>query len=121
LPVDGKAHLDHQWKEESEESGVIEHAGCSWRSEDRKTSVARERFVESAAFHDAHGDDLTKCGSWLCVCGDSDTRGSWETTDRQGKPVEPTAEWLGFLKCVSCGRVYDNGGVVVSGPGATLS
>jgi hypothetical protein len=61
---------------------MIEHAGCSWRSEDRKTAAARERFAESAAFHNAHGDDLSECDSWLCVCGKTDSRGgTWENVE----------------------------------------
>jgi hypothetical protein len=96
---------------------VIEHAGCGWRSEDGKTFASRERFAESAAFHDAHGDDLSKCDSWVCVCGRTDPRGSWETSDKAGMQMEPTSAWAGHLRCTSCGRVYDREGLAVSGPG----
>lgn len=96
---------------------MIERAACSWRSEDRRTAVARGEFADSAAFHDAHGDDLTKCDSWLCVCGKTGPHGSWETTDRAGNPTEPSAEWMGYVKCTECGRVYDDEGVAISGPG----
>jgi hypothetical protein len=61
------------------EEGVIERAACSWMTEDVRTERARREFTESAVFHDAHGDDLSKCDSWLCVCGRTDSRGgSWE-------------------------------------------
>lgn len=96
---------------------MVERAACSWRSEDRRTATARGKFADSAAFHDAHGDDLTKCDSWLCVCGKTDPHGSWETTNRAGVEVEPTAaDWLGYVKCSECGRVYDREGMVVGGP-----
>ena len=100
---------------------MIERAVCSWRSEDRRTAVARGEFFDSAAHHDAHGDDLTKCDSWLCVCGKTDSHGgSWETCDESGREVEPTGEWSGHQKCLVCGRVYDREGLAVVGPG-TLS
>lgn len=96
---------------------MVERAGCDWQSEDGRTAAARHEFANSAAFHDAHGDDLTRCDSWLCVCGRTDPHGSWATTDRAGKPVEPTtADWLGYIKCTECGRVYDREGVAVRGP-----
>ncbi len=39
-----------------------------------------------------------------------------------GNPVEPTtADWLGYVKCNECGRVYDHEGVAFSGPGKTLA
>lgn len=98
---------------------MIERAACSWRSEDRRTAVARREFADSAAFHDAHGDDLTKCDSWLCVCGKTDPHGSWETTDRLGHAIEPTSEWVGYVRCTSCGRVYEQDGAVVNRPGAS--
>ena len=97
---------------------MIERVGCSWQSEDRRTSVARRNFADSAAFHDAHGDDLSKCDAWVCVCGKTDPHGgSWQTSNRAGDPVEPTtADWLGYVACTGCGRVYDERGMAVSGP-----
>jgi hypothetical protein len=97
---------------------VTERVGCSWQSEDRRTSVARRNFSESAAFHDAHGDDLSKCDASVCVCGKTDPHGgSWETTNRAGELVEPTeAKWIGYMTCTACGRVYDREGVAVRGP-----
>ncbi len=97
---------------------MIERAACSWLREDRKTATARREFGESAAFHDGHGDDLSKCDSWLCVCGRTDSRGgSWENL-----PVPSSARGAAKfqLRCTECGRVYDDEGVVVSGPGETL-
>lgn len=96
---------------------MIERVGCSWQSEDCRTSVARRNFADSAQFHDAHGDDLSKCDAWICVCGKTDPHGgSWETTNRAGVALEPTtAEWLGYVKCAACGRVYDHEGVAVRG------
>jgi hypothetical protein len=71
---------------------MIEHAGCSWRSEDGKTFASRERFAESAAFHDAHGDDLTACDSWVCVCGKTDVRGgTWENVESPDSVVQLTS------------------------------
>lgn len=97
---------------------MIERVGCSWFSEDRQTTIARHQSPRSAAYHDERGDDLTKCDAWVCVCGMTDTRGgSWETTNRAGVPVEPTpSEWLGYMKCTSCGRLYDESGLAVTGP-----
>jgi hypothetical protein len=94
---------------------VIERVACGWHSEDRRTSIARRNFADSAAFHDTHGDDLSRCDAWICVCGKTDPHGSWETTDRTGNPMEPTSEWLGYVKCTECGRVYDRDGVAVHG------
>ena len=38
--------------------------------------------------------------------------------NKGGMPVEPTiADWLGYVKCSECGRVYDHEGIAVSGPG----
>ena len=97
---------------------VLEHVGCSWRSESRETSVSRRDFASSAAWHDAHGEDFTKCDSWLCVRGATDSRGgSWETSDAAGRVVEPDTSWLGHQKCSSCGRVYDREGIAIRGPG----
>lgn len=100
---------------------MIERVACSWRNENGPTSAAREKFADSAAFHDAHGDDMTECDSWLCVCGRSDSRGSWETCDKAGKPTEPTSGWAGHLRCTSCGRVYDREGLAISGPGELVA
>jgi hypothetical protein len=59
---------------------VIERAVCSWHSEDQKTFVARGSYADSGSSHDAHGDDLSKCDSWVWVCGKTHARGgSWET------------------------------------------
>ncbi len=45
-----------------------------------------------------------------------------ETTNRAGAPVElTTADWLGNVKCTECGRVYDQEGVAINGPGKTLA
>jgi len=94
---------------------AIEHVGCSWLSENRATSIARDNFASSASSHDAHGDDFTTCDSWLCVCGATDSRGgSWETCDTAGRPIEPVRGWLGHLRCATCGRVYDREGYAVS-------
>lgn len=101
---------------------MIERAGCSWRSEDPRTVAARTEFADSAAFHDAHGDDLTRCDSWVCVCGKTDPHGSWQTSNRTGEPVQPTtADWLGYVTCTACGRVYDEQGIAVSGPRETAT
>ncbi len=110
-------------KNEKRRSEVIERVGCSWQNEDRRTSAARRDFADSAAFHDAHGDDLSKCDAWVCVCGKTDPHGgSWETTNRAGRPVEPTtADWLGYVKCTECGRVFDREGMAISGPGPSLA
>jgi hypothetical protein len=94
----------------------MEHVGCSWRSESRETSAARHDFASSAEWHDAHGEDFTKCDSWLCVCGVTDSRGgSWVTCDVDGRAIEPDASWLGHQKCISCGRVYNREGYALSG------
>jgi hypothetical protein len=94
---------------------LVEHVGCSWRSESRETLAARRNFASSAAWHDAHGDDFTKCDAWLCVCGATDSRGgSWETTDAAGNTVQPNASWGGYQKCTSCGRAYDRDGRALS-------
>jgi len=68
-------------------------------------------------FHDAHGDDLSLRDAWLCVCGKTDTHGgSWETTNRAGAPIGPTtADWLGYVRCTECGRVYDREGMASVG------
>lgn len=95
---------------------MTERVGCSWLSEDARTAGARRRFADATAFHDAHGDDLSKCDAWLCVCGKTDPHGSWETTDDAGNPVEPTREWRGHQRCTACGRVYDRTGYAVSRP-----
>lgn len=95
---------------------MIERVGCCWQNEDRRTSVARCNFADSAALHDAHGDDLSKCDAWICVCGKTDPHGSWETCDEEGGEVEPSVEWSGHQKCTACGRVYDRDGVAVRGP-----
>ncbi len=93
---------------------MIERAACSWLREDRQTARARREFADSAAFHDAHGDDLSKCDSWLCVCGHTDSRGgSWEQLEIQN-PFRGGAK--SQLRCTECGRVYDDEGVVVRGP-----
>src|SRR2546428_11717397 len=103
-------------RQSKEHVAMIERAACSWHGEDRQTSVARARYSDAVAFHDAHGDDLGKSDSWLCVCGRTDPHGSWETTDRSGKPMEPTTKWVGYVKCTECGRIYDQEGFVVRGP-----
>jgi hypothetical protein len=96
---------------------LIEHVGCSWRSEGREAFAARRDFASSAAWHDAHGEDFTKCDSWLCVCGWTDSRGgSWETCDVAGRAMEPDASWRGYQKCTRCGRVYDREGFAINGP-----
>lgn len=93
---------------------MIERAGCSWLSEDRRTDRARREFADSATFHDAHGDDLSKCDSWLCVCGRTDSRGgSWEQLEVP-TPSRGVAKFR--VRCTECGRVYDDEGVVVRGP-----
>jgi hypothetical protein len=98
---------------------LVEHVGCSWRSESREAFAGREDFAFSAAWHDAHGEEFTKCGSWLCVCGATDSRGgSWETCDSAGRVIEPAADWLGHVKCSRCGRVYDHEGLVIGRPAA---
>lgn len=99
---------------------MIERVGCSWQSEDRRTSIARRGFADSAAFHDAHGGDLSKCDAWICVCGRTDEHGgSWETIDRQGNVMEPTNQWIGYHMCTECGRIYDHEGIAVGGPGTS--
>jgi hypothetical protein len=96
---------------------MIESAVCSWLSEDADTAQARRESPDSALYHDAHGDDLTKCDSWLCVCSRSDSRGgSWETTDERGNPREPTAGWNGYVTCTNCGRIYNRDGLAIKGP-----
>jgi hypothetical protein len=44
---------------------VIERVGCSWLNDNRETSDPRSDFASSAAFHDAPGDDFTKCDSCM--------------------------------------------------------
>lgn len=96
---------------------MIQRVGCSWQSEGRPTSTARRSFADSAAFHDAHGDDLSKCDAWVCVCGKTDPHGgSWESCDESGREMEPTTDWGGYQKCTACGRVYNREGMVVPGP-----
>ncbi|MGH2378292.1 MAG: hypothetical protein ACRDGT_07420 [Candidatus Limnocylindria bacterium] len=92
------------------------------------TAVGRARTSEPpplaiasltpAAFHDGHGDDLSRCDAWVYACGKTDPHGgSWETTNRAGQPVEPTtAEWIGYVTCTACGRVFDRDGLAVRGP-----
>src|SRR5438309_10641518 len=108
--------MDHQFNERDRGKGseVIERAGCSWEErEDRRTSIARRDFADSAAFHDAHGDDLSKCDSWICVCGKTDSRGgSWETIETG--PRTPAASTQ--LRCNQCGRVYDDEGIALRAP-----
>ncbi|HZP97050.1 MAG TPA: hypothetical protein VFC31_12010 [Candidatus Limnocylindria bacterium] len=95
---------------------MIERAACSWMTEDRKTERARREFADSAAFHDAHGDDLSKCDSWICVCGRTDSRGgSWE----QLEVAAPRGGAKVNLRCNECGRIYDDEGVVIGGPDGT--
>lgn len=92
---------------------MIERAACSWMTEDRRTERARREFGDSAAFHNAHGDDLSKCDSWLCVCGQTDSRGgSWEDL----AVAAPRGRAKSHLRCTECGRIYDDEGVVISGP-----
>ena len=100
---------------------MIERVACSWHNEDGPTSAAREKFADSAAFHDAHGDDMTECDSWLCVCGRTDSHGSWEASDKVGKQMEPTGAWAGHLRCTSCWRVYDREGYLVSNPESRIA
>lgn len=99
---------------------MIERVACSWQSEDADTAMARRESPDSALFHDnSHGDDLSKCDAWLCVCQSTDSRGgSWETTDELGRLREPTAGWNGHVKCTNCGRIYSRYGESVSSPGA---
>lgn len=98
---------------------LIAHVGCSWRSESRETAIARDKFASGAAWHDAHGEDFTKCDAWLCVCGATDARGgSWETCDVAGRAIEPAEGWLGHVKCTRCGRVYDHKGYAAKGSAA---
>src|SRR5438309_3261918 len=108
--------MDHQFNERDRGKGseVIERAGCSWEErEDRRTSIARRDFADSAAFHDAHGNDLSKCDSWVCVCGHTDSRGgSWEQLEVPA-PVRGRGRIL--VRCTECGRAYDDEGVAVSG------
>lgn len=93
---------------------MIERAACSWMTEDRRTERARREFTDSAAFHNAHGDDLSRCDSWLCVCGRTDSRGgSWEQLE---VPILVRGGAKAQLRCNECGRVYDEEGVVVRGP-----
>jgi hypothetical protein len=100
---------------------MIERAACSWLSEHPDTAQARRESRDTATWHDSHGDDLSKCDSWLCVCGHTDSRGgSWETTDEKGHRREPTAGWNGHIKCTNCGRVYNRDGIVISSPGAIV-
>lgn len=88
-----------------------ERAGCSWHSE--AIGIVRDEFQADAAYHARHGDDLTKCDAWLCVCGRTDSRGgSWETCDETGAPMEPTNDWPGSIRCTECGRVYSRDGFV---------
>src|SRR5687767_10578033 len=92
------AHFAVQCEEKTMATLVMgvfrERAGCSWFSE--AIGDARSQFPADAAYHDKHGDDLTKCDSWLCVCGHTDSRGgSWETCDETGAPMEPTNDWPG--------------------------
>jgi hypothetical protein len=94
---------------------MVERVGCSWLSEDRATSHSRAGAPDSAQWHDAHGEDFTRCDAWLCVCGRTDPRGgTWQTSDIAGKPVEPTGQWAGHMTCLECGRVYDRSGLAVS-------
>ena len=94
-----------------------ERVGCSWLSEDRATSRARAEAQASAAWHDMHGDDFSRCDSWVCVCGRTDTRGgSWQTCDVGGKAMEPTESWRGHMACLACGRVFARNGLAVRGP-----
>lgn len=96
---------------------MIERAGCSWQSEDADTAMARRESPDSALFHDGHSDDLSKCDAWLCVCGKIDPHGSWESTDHDGRAMEPVSSWVGHQKCTACGRVYDYQGIAISGSG----
>src|SRR5438552_1463839 len=101
-----------------ETGAVIERAACTWQSEDADTAQARRESPDSAAWHDSHGDDLSRCDSWLCVCGKTDSRGgSWQTSDARGMPMEPTARWSGHVTCLACGRVYSREGVAINSPG----
>lgn len=87
---------------------MTERVGCSWLREDRDTSRARRDYPDSAAWHDSHGDDFSKCDSWLCVCGRTDSRGgSWEYDEKSGN-----------VTCTECGRVYDRTGLAIGRPGA---
>lgn len=98
---------------------MIERAACSWLSEDADTAQARRESPDTASWHDSHGDSLSSCDSWLCVCGHTDSRGgSWDTTDARGLVSEPTASWEGHVKCTNCGRIYNRDGIAISSPGA---
>lgn len=78
---------------------MIERVGCSWQSEDRRTSIARRNFADLAAFHDAHGEDFSKCDAWACVCGKTDPHGgSWETTNRAGRPCRADDGGMDWLR-----------------------
>lgn len=92
---------------------IRERVGCGWQSE--ASGSARHAFSESADHHDGHGDDLTQCDSWLCVCGQTDSRGgSWETCDAVGVQMEPNHDWPGNLLCSECRRVYARDGYVLT-------
>jgi hypothetical protein len=94
-----------------------ERVGCSWLNEDRATSRARTEARDSATRHDAHGEDFSRCDSWLCVCGRTDSRGgTWQSSDAAGNAVEPSNSWLGHMSCLECGRVYTREGLVVRRP-----
>ena len=93
-----------------------ERAGCSWFSE--ALGDARVTFPDAARFHDAHGDDLTRCDSWICVCGVADIRGGgWTACNTDGIPVEPVRGWSGSVMCLTCGRIHDRWGFVISNGG----
>jgi len=98
---------------------VIERVGCSWQSEDWRTSVARRNYADSAQFHHAHGDDLSKCDALdLRLREDRPARRFLGDDESSGTQVEPTtSDWLGYVKCNECGRVYDHEGMAISGPG----
>jgi hypothetical protein len=99
-PTGGRRRID----------SVIERVGCSWLREDAATARARTEFPDSAEFHGGHGDEMSKCDSWLCVCGHTDSRGgSWEDI-----PV-PRVPGGGkhLVRCTDCGRVYDEDGVAL--------
>jgi phage-related tail fiber protein len=84
---------------------LVEHVGCRWRSESRKASCGRRDFATSAAWHDAHGEDFTKCDSGS-ACAARRTPEAWPgrramfvsarlSQPRSGGPYEVFWLWTG--------------------------